>query len=162
MKTTALIVTALSVSLLGIAGVSRLVSAKPSPTAVVVNQAQPQSQEKEANDGDQETNDDAKDQQELKQLQALAKITPQQAQQAAIATQPGTVTRVQLENEDGNLVYTVAIGSKEVKVDAGNGKVLYTDDAESENDGMKHPSSSIQVAEPAGGDGDGEKNDGKG
>jgi Peptidase propeptide and YPEB domain len=159
MKTTTLIVTGISISLLGLLGVSRFVSAKPSPTSVV---AQTQSQQKESNDGDKETNDDAKDQQELKQLQALTKITPQQAQQAAIATQPGTVASVQLENEDGNLVYTVAIGQKEVKVDAGNGKVLYTDDAKSENDGMKHPSSSIQVAEPAGGDGDGEKNDGKG
>ena len=56
--------------------------------------------------------------------------------------------------------YTVAIGQTEVKVDAGNGKVLYTDDAKSENDGMKRPSS-IQVAEPVGGDGDGETNDGK-
>ncbi len=160
MKTTALIVTALSVSFLGFIGVSRLVSAKPSPTSVVAKQAQPQSQEKEVNDGDKETNDDAKDQQESAQLQALAKITPQQAQQAAISTQPGTVASVQLENEDGNLVYTVAIGQKEVKVDAGNGKVLYTDDAKSENDDMKRPSSSIQVAEPAGGDG--EKNDAKG
>jgi Peptidase propeptide and YPEB domain len=152
MKARTLIVTGLSLSLLGLVGVNRFVSATP-PTKSAVAQPMPaQSQEKEANDGDQETNDDAKDQQELKQLQALAKITPQQAQQAAIATQPGTVTRVQLENEDGNLVYTVAIGQKEVKVDAGNGKVLYAVDAKSENDGKAHPRSSIQVSEPADGD----------
>jgi hypothetical protein len=84
MKTTTLIVTGLSISLLGLLGVSRCVSAKPSPTSIV---AQTQSQQKESNDGDQETNDDAKDRQESAQLQALAKITPQQAQRAAIVTQ---------------------------------------------------------------------------
>ncbi len=64
---------------------------------------------------------------------------------------------MKLENEDGNVIYAVAIGQKEVKVDAGNGRVLYTDAANSEGSEVKRPSSSIQVAEVS--DGDGETND---
>jgi uncharacterized membrane protein YkoI len=31
---------------------------------------------------------------------------------------------VDLENEDGNLIYSVEVGRLEVAVDAGNGKIL--------------------------------------
>ena len=52
-----------------------------------------------------------------------------------------------MENEDGNLVYQVKIGQKEVIVDAGDGKVLYTEDVnqEDENNEASRPKSSIQV-----------------
>ncbi|WP_216326191.1 PepSY domain-containing protein [Deinococcus aestuarii] len=74
------------------------------------------------------------DAQEEAQLRTLAKITPQQASQAAQAAVPGTVTSVKLEDEDGSLVYAVVIGQTEVVVDAGNGKVLHQEAADSENE----------------------------
>jgi hypothetical protein len=45
------------------------------------------------------------------------------------------------------LVYAVVIGEKEVKVDAGNGQVLYVENANQENNQNEasHPKSSIQV-----------------
>lgn len=88
--------------------------------------------------------------------QSLAKITPQQAQQAAEKAVGGQATRVQLENEDGNLVYSVIIGQNDVKVDAGNGRVLYTDSLQAETDESKRPHSSIRISEGPEGDGDGE------
>lgn len=102
----------------------------------------------EASDGDGEMNDDAEEQQEAVQLQPLANITAQQAQQAAEKAVGGQATRTILENEDGNLVYAVEIGQQEAKVDAGNGRVLYLENANSENDEAteaSHPRSSIQV-----------------
>lgn len=64
-------------------------------------------------------------------LQALAKITPDQAKTAALAAVPGTVVKVDLDNENGNVVYSVEVktanGATEVKVDAGDGKVLAQD-----------------------------------
>jgi hypothetical protein len=51
----------------------------------------------EASDGDGETNDDAKEQQESVKLQSLAKITPQQALQAVETTQQGKARGVKLE-----------------------------------------------------------------
>jgi hypothetical protein len=76
-------------------------------------------------------------------LAGLAKITPEQAKAAALASVPGTAGKVELENEDGNVVFgvevTTATGSKmDVKVDAGNGKVLAQqadDEGGSETDG---------------------------
>ncbi|MEW6420782.1 MAG: PepSY domain-containing protein [Deinococcota bacterium] len=69
------------------------------------------------------------DTQEEAQLRGLARITPQQASQAAQAVVPGTVRSVKLENENGTLVYAVVIGQTEVKVDAGNGRVLHQERA---------------------------------
>ncbi|EYB68581.1 peptidase [Deinococcus phoenicis] len=73
------------------------------------------------------------DAQEEAQLRALARITPQQASQAAQAAVPGTVGSVKLEDENGNLVYEVVIGKTGVVVDAGNGRVLHQEAADSEN-----------------------------
>ncbi len=103
----------------------------------------------EPSDGDGETNDDVEEQQEAAKLQSLAKITPQQAQKAAETAHGGTATHVKLENEDGNLVYAVKIGQQEVKVDAGNGRVLYTEYANQEDKKSEasRPHSSIQVTE---------------
>lgn len=60
---------------------------------------------------------------------AAAKITPDQARAAALAAVPGTSGKIELDNENGNVVFgvevTTATGSRiDVKVDAGNGKVL--------------------------------------
>lgn len=66
-------------------------------------------------------------------LASLAKITPEQAKAAALAQFPGaTVQKVELDNENGSLVYSVQLTdtagkSTDVKVDAGNAKVLATE-----------------------------------
>lgn len=62
-------------------------------------------------------------------LAGLAKITPEQAKVAALVAFPGTAGQIELENEDGNVVFgvetTAASGAPmDVKVDAGNGTVL--------------------------------------
>lgn len=73
----------------------------------------------------------AEEQGESAKLASLARITKEQARAAAVAQVPGTVTGVELENEDGNLVYSVSVktsaGEQDVKVDAGNGKVLHVE-----------------------------------
>ena len=69
--------------------------------------------------------------QDATMLQSLARITVEQAKTAALTAVPGTVSRAGIENEDGNLVYGVrvrtAAGVQDVKVDAGNGKVLHVE-----------------------------------
>ncbi|CAM3461792.1 PepSY domain-containing protein [Deinococcus saxicola] len=65
------------------------------------------------------------DAQESAQYLKLAKITLDQAKAAAMAAVPGIVTSIELDEEDGYLVYEVKIGGQEVIIDAGNGKVLY-------------------------------------
>lgn len=111
------------------------------------NDSNRESQQTETSDGDGETNDDVEEQQEAAKLQPLAKITAQQAQQAAQTSVGGQASKVELENEDGNLVYAVKIGQQEVKVDAGNGQVLYSENEnqEDEKNEASRPKSSIQV-----------------
>jgi uncharacterized membrane protein YkoI len=62
-------------------------------------------------------------------LASLATITADEARAAALAAVPGTAGEVELENENGNVVYGVEVkdasgASYDVKVDAGNGAVL--------------------------------------
>jgi len=84
--------------------------------------------------------EDADDAAESAALQSAAKVTPEQAKQAALAAVPGRVTEVELENEGGSVVYSVEITTPgtttevEVEVDAGNAKVLAqeTDHADGE------------------------------
>lgn len=115
----------------------------------------------EASDGDGEVNDDTEEQQEQAKLQPLTKITSSQAQKVAEATEGGKANEVKLENEDGNLVYSVIIGQKEIKIDAGNGRVLYaeSDNQNDEKDATSRPKSSIQVPQTEHGE-QGEMNDG--
>lgn len=143
---------------LGLGGLAQLVYANQSRPVAVVQQKN-RTQAIEASDGDGETNDDMKAQQEVMQLQPLAKITAQQAQQTAETAQKAKASGVKLENEDGNLVYTVTIGQQEVAVDAGNARILYVErsNQESNNAEMPHLRSSIQVAPSH--DRDGETND---
>ncbi len=60
----------------------------------------------------------------------LVKITAAQAEKAAQSAQNGKVQSTILENDGGNVVYSIILGSSgkefEVKVDAGNAKVLQT------------------------------------
>ena len=65
------------------------------------------------------------------ELQALAKITPEQAKTAALAEANGaTIVKGGIETENGCLVYSYHVkapnmkGQTEVIVDAGNGKIL--------------------------------------
>ncbi len=62
-------------------------------------------------------------------LASLATATPEQAARAALAAFPGTaVLSSDLDNENGCLVYGVQLDSgADVKVDAGNGVMLYAD-----------------------------------
>lgn len=64
-------------------------------------------------------------------LAPLAKITAADAVKAANAAVAGTASPAVLEDENGNVVFAVTIktatGSVDVKVDAGNGKILSQD-----------------------------------
>jgi uncharacterized membrane protein YkoI len=151
---------------LGLGTMVRLVNAAQTQAPIAI-MPEPRNghQSAQVSDKDGKTKDDAKEQvneqKESSKLKALAKVTPQQAKKAAEVAQGGKSSRVKLENEDGNLVYAVVIGQKEVKVDAGNGRVLYTEGLNQEDKKTKtsHPHSSIQVSEAPRGDGDGETND---
>lgn len=63
-------------------------------------------------------------------LQAQAKITVEQAKQAALAKVPGTVVSAALEDENGKAVFNVLVtptaggANQEVKVNAADGTVL--------------------------------------
>jgi len=66
-------------------------------------------------------------------LASLAKITAEEAKVKALTGQQDatTVIEVELENEDGCLVYGVELSNgSEVTIDAGNGKVLQVEPAD--------------------------------
>ena len=75
---------------------------------------------------------DAQEAQESAQLQNLAKISADDARAIALGAVDinvvGEITDVELENEDGNVVYAVEFTKNgietDVKIDAGNGKIL--------------------------------------
>jgi uncharacterized membrane protein YkoI len=71
---------------------------------------------------------------EPRDLSTLAKIKADQAMSAAQAAFPGAqVKKVELDNENGCLVYSVDLSNgMDVKVDAGNGSVLYHEKADKE------------------------------
>ncbi|MEZ4865239.1 MAG: PepSY domain-containing protein [Caldilineaceae bacterium] len=70
-------------------------------------------------------------------LQGLAKIDTATAEAAALAANPGaTVVKSSLDNENGSLVYSVELSNGlDVKVDAGNGAILHTDQANEGSEG---------------------------
>jgi hypothetical protein len=140
-----------AIGIIALAGIGSLAYANPGKSvpasAQIIKLA-------EVSDGDGEADDDA---QESAKLKFLAKITALQAKQAAEANSGGSASSIKLENEDGNLLYAVIIGQTEVKVDAGNGRVLYTEAVNSPDETTNHPNSSIRVADQ--GDGDSETND---
>ncbi|WJI24000.1 PepSY domain-containing protein [Thermosynechococcus sp. QKsg1] len=94
-----------------------------------------------------EAKNTAEEMQEEAQYRSLAKISPQQAQQIAEAAQGQKAIRVALGAENGSLVYEVRFPNAEVKVDAGNGRILRTELAgQEENDLHEAPlDGSIQV-----------------
>ncbi len=147
---TALVAAMISVLLIGFENV---VSATQSGSwqFVVTPQHRANHQPVQVNDRDNETNDDRAKQQETAKLQSLAKITPHQAQQSAEAALGGKASRVKLENEDCGLVDAVEIDQKEAKVDAGSGKVLYTEAVNHKDKKTEdfYPRNSVQVTEAA-------------
>lgn len=70
-------------------------------------------------------------------LAGLATITPEQAKDAALAANPGaTAVKVELDNENGALVYSVELDNGlDVKVDAGGGAILHTEQADADEVG---------------------------
>ena len=85
------------------------------------------------------------EQDESKALAGLAQITADQTKQAAEIKIGGTASSVELDNENGNLIYGVRIGNQEVKVDAGNGSMLQV-----ENDDNEKESAELEESEKGG------------
>ncbi len=79
-------------------------------------------------------------------LAGQAKITADEAKNAALAANPGaSVTKVELDNENGALVYSVELNNgSDVKVDAGNGTVLVTEQADGDEAGHGVDTDDIQ------------------
>lgn len=100
---------------------------------------------------------------EAGQLEGLAAITADEAAAAAAKSVPGEVAGVELDNENGSVVYSVEItaadGSEiDVKVDAGNGDILNQqadddgDEAdELDNDDVQHENEHEGENDPDGG-----------
>ncbi|WP_248892828.1 PepSY domain-containing protein [Bacillus methanolicus] len=75
-------------------------------------------------------------------LAKKAKITKEDSIKIALEKVPGTAGDVELENEDGTVVYAVEVkakdGSKQdVKIDAQSGKVIKIDNERDEQDNKK-------------------------
>lgn len=72
--------------------------------------------------------EDSKEEEENTQLASMAKITTEQAIASALKAVPGSIMKVELDNENGKLVYSVEVktnnGISDVKVDAKTGEVL--------------------------------------
>jgi uncharacterized membrane protein YkoI len=157
MKTSLKLITVAAIATVGLGNWARA-QAVPAH-APATQRAQAPQAPTEASDGDGETNDDAQSAKESERLQALATITPQQAQQTAETQMGKTADKVEIENDGGSLVYAVSFRHQDVKVDAGNGQILYTDNQNDGEHNAAHPKSSIQLSGTNAGDGDGETND---
>lgn len=86
-----------------------------------------------------DTNEAANEADEAAQLERVATVSADEARRAAGAAVTGTVGDAELENEDGNVVWSVEVTGNdgsvtEVIVDAGDAKVL-AQSAEEEDDG---------------------------
>jgi hypothetical protein len=80
-------------------------------------------------------------------LQGKATISAAEAEAAALAANLGaTVVKTELDNENGVLVYSVELSSGlDVKVDAGNGAILHTEQADGDHEAAE--SSEVQGKE---------------
>jgi uncharacterized membrane protein YkoI len=78
---------------------------------------------------DQASTQDMSEADEASALQGKAAISAAEAEASALNANPGTtVVKTELDNENGALVYSVELSNgADVKVDAGNGNILYTD-----------------------------------
>ncbi|MGB3614472.1 MAG: PepSY domain-containing protein [Elainellaceae cyanobacterium] len=134
-------------STLGVAGLIRIADAQSQRPEATPSEAIAQSPEMDDDDDGEMDDDDDMEEIDEAQFQSLAKITPQQAQQIAEEAQGATARDVELEVEDGSLVYEVEFDTVEVLVDAGNGQILQTElEGEEEDDADEAPvQGSIQV-----------------
>lgn len=115
-------------------------------------------------DGKEEMDREIPDAQEQQMLQAKATITADQAKQVAQTKLGGTATSVELEDENGTVLYNVIIGNQEVKVNAADGSIVKIEAADAENESDDNaqmttghgnePNDGAQTS-----DGDGEIND---
>ncbi len=108
----------------------------PPPTAAVQQEAGADGQVQEPLYSgsiavDQAQYDGMSESDEAAGLQKMATISADQAKMAAEAANPGaTATKVELDNENGALVYSVELSNGlDVKVDAGDGQVVHTEQA---------------------------------
>ncbi len=65
-------------------------------------------------------------------LQQYTTISATEAEAAALGANPGAIlVKTELDNENGMLVYSVELdNAADVKVDAGNGTILFTDSSD--------------------------------
>lgn len=90
---------------------------------------------------------DPEDKQEIEEflvLQPLAGISILEALEIGETFAGEKAHTIELENENGNLVYEISVGLNEIYVDAGNGEVLYAEDGDV-SIGEEEWMSSIQV-----------------
>jgi hypothetical protein len=116
----------------GIAAAATGTSTNPkAPTTEVGTPAAPEKQDPQLNGSVRAADQSGAGESSDTALQSQAKITPGEANQAALAAAPGTVNKVELGNENGSVVYDVEITANgtttDVKVDAGNGTILGQD-----------------------------------
>ncbi|MFF2498049.1 PepSY domain-containing protein, partial [Peribacillus sp. NPDC058076] len=96
----------------------------------------------EEENGNEENDGEENDKQEQAALAKKAKLTEAESKKIALEKVPGTVKDVELEDEDGTVVYGVEVqakdGSKQdVKIDAQTGKIVKVesdDEDKNEND----------------------------
>jgi uncharacterized membrane protein YkoI len=81
---------------------------------------------------DQKATEGMSEADEAAALQSKAAISAKDAEAAALAANPGTTAvKIELDNENGALVYSVELSNgKDVKVDAGNGNILHVEQAD--------------------------------
>lgn len=72
--------------------------------------------------------------QDQKNLAAQAKISEEQAKEIAEKAANGTATEAELDEQNGQVVYEVDVGDKEVIVNAVNGKVISIGNDDSDDD----------------------------
>lgn len=79
------------------------------------------------------------DDREKRELRSLAGITVPDATESARGAHPGQVTKVEIEDEEGYVIYEVELAGDdgayyEMKVDAGNGSILGSETEDDSDD----------------------------
>lgn len=132
----------------GIAAASTGPEAKETETPVAGTIAAPADSADTETEGATEAEENAQDAAEAQALEALATTTAEEAEAAALGAAPGTVRFIELEEEDGFVVYEVKVEASdgtvtEVIIDAGNASVLAQElDDDDEDTGADEPADS--------------------
>jgi uncharacterized membrane protein YkoI len=135
----------------------KLIAGALAATALTVGGGAAIAQQAPQTTGDETRQEEQNEAAEAQQLQSLAKIDQNAAEQAALQAVPGTVKEVELGNENGYVVWEVEVAGNdgtlyEVKVDAGNGQVLHQeteDDEGSEQGEANEANEGPEANEPA-------------